>query len=366
MTEAAGALLAHEEIETSLEGARAFRVRYASRDVNGVGTESTGLVIAPAAAGADRPVLTWTHGTTGIGDAACPSAQPDPARELITYFDIHGSAIDYGVPHVQAFVDDGWVVCATDYQGLGTPGVHQYSVNITNGRDGLHIVHAARSLGLGMGTAVAGAGWSQGGAAIAALTELDPEEYGDLAVFAAVAFSPGVTGAALQSGSAATMAAPGAPIDSHGFMLIAGLAAAYPDTLALDDLLTPLGVRIAETTYDELTVHHLNDVLARTFHHEGPILRADPRNLEAWKGAILHSTAGQRRPVCPILVCEDLANPEGRFPCPLPWQDAYAAGVKARGGEVEVRRYPDDDHFSLCRTAMPDAKAWLESKRPQG
>lgn len=364
MTTAAGELLAHEEIPTSLTGARAVRVRYASRDVNDVATESTGLVIAPLAAGAGRPVLTWTHGTTGVGDVGCPSAQPDPARELVTYFDIHGSAIDYGVPHVQAFIDDGWVVCATDYQGLGTPGVHQYSVNRTNGRDGLHIVHAARALDVGAGTSVAGAGWSQGGAAIAALTELGHAEYGDLDVFAAVAFSPGVTGAALQAGSGAALAAADAPIDSHGFMVIVGLAAAYPGRLSLDDLLTPLGVEIAETTYDELAVHHLNDVLARTFHHVGPIVRADPRNLGVWRDAILHSTAGQRRPVCPVLVCEDLANPEGRFPCPVAWQDGYAKGVADLGGEVEVRTYPHDDHFSLCRTAMPDAKAWLDARRP--
>jgi len=35
-------------------------------------------------------VMSWCHGTTGLGDAACPSAQPDPARELITYFTISG------------------------------------------------------------------------------------------------------------------------------------------------------------------------------------------------------------------------------------------------------------------------------------
>jgi hypothetical protein len=35
------------------------------------------------------------------------------------------------VPGLQRFVDDGYVVCATDYQGLGTPGQHQYMVNRT-------------------------------------------------------------------------------------------------------------------------------------------------------------------------------------------------------------------------------------------
>ena len=364
MTHSPGALLAHEEIATSLTGARAFRVRYASRDAAGRATESTGLVLVPAGEGADRPVLTWLHGTTGIGDAACPSAQPDPARELALYFGYEAAApIDYGVPHVQAFLDDGWVVCATDYQGLGTPGVHHYTSNRTNGLDGVNIVHAAKGLGIGMSAAVAGCGWSQGGGAVAGLAELDDDDYGDLRLFGIVAFSPGVVAAALKTGAATVAANPGAPPDPHAFMLIQGLAAANPDTLALDDLLTPLGVRVAHATCDTLTVHHLGDVLARTFHHEGPLLREDPQNLPAWQAAALASSAGTRKPVCPVLVCEDLANPEGRFPCPVPWQDAYAEMVRGHGGEVTVRTYPDDDHFSLCGTAMPAAKEWLEGLR---
>lgn len=366
MTHQPGKLLAHEEITTALKGARAFKVRYTSLDTNNAATESTGLVIAPSAPGSNRPVVTWLHGTTGFGDAACPSAQPDPARELTLYFDYRDATqIDYGFPHVQSFIDDGWVICATDYQGQGTPGVHQYTVNRTNGRDGLYIVHAARSLNLGMGTAVAGAGWSQGGGAVAGLAELDPQEYGDLNLFAIVAFSPGVAAAALKAGSGAGMADPNTPPTSHPFMLIAGLAAAFPDKLKMEDLLTPLGVEIAQTTFDTLPTHHLDGALARAFHHNGAILRKDPQNLPAWEAAIMASSAGQKKPVCPVLICEDLANPPGQFPCPLPWQDGYAAMIQGFGGEVTVRKYPNDDHFSLCGTSMPDAKAWLESIRPK-
>lgn len=360
-----GALLHHEEIATALRGARAFRMRYASVDVNGVATESTGIVIAPAAAGSGRPVLTWLHGTTGIGDAACPSAQPDPARELTLYFDYEATAaIDYGVPQVQSFIDDGWVVCATDHQGLGTPGVHQYTVNRTNGLDGIFIVHAAKHLDIGAGTAVAGAGWSQGGGSVAALAELDVGTFGELELFGAVALSPGVLAAAIKAGAAAHAADPDAAPDAHAFMLIQGLAAAYPATLSLDDLLTPLGVEIAHATQNTLSGHHLSDVLTHAFHTRGPVMRKDPQNMPAWGAAALASSAGQRKPVCPVLICEDLANPEGGFPCPIPWQDAYAEMVRELGGEVTVRTYPDDDHFALCGAAMPAAKEWLESLRP--
>ena len=101
------------------------------------------------------------------------------------------------------------------------------------------------------------------------------------------------------------------------------------------------------------------------FHHKGAILRSDPQNLPAWQAAVLASSGGQKKPVCPVLICEDEGNPEGQFPCPLPWQDGYAALITELGGDVTVRKYPDDDHFSLCGTSMPDAKAWLDSLRPK-
>ncbi|MFM7625835.1 MAG: alpha/beta hydrolase family protein, partial [Gammaproteobacteria bacterium] len=188
---APGAILSHQEIGTDIKRARAWKVRYVSKDSSGVPTEVTGLVIAPKENGENRKVLTWCHGTTGLGDAACPSAQPNPACELAIYFDARSTQqIDFGVPGLQGFIDDGYVLCATDYQGLGTPGQHQYMVNRTQARDAVYLVHAARTLGdVGAGTKVGCAGWSQGGGA-AAVAELDPEDYGDLKVIGTVCMSP--------------------------------------------------------------------------------------------------------------------------------------------------------------------------------
>ncbi len=89
--------------------------------------------------------MSWAHGTTGLGDAGSPSTQPDPARELTLYFEPGSETqIDYGIPGLQTFIDEGWVVVATDYQGLGSPGVHQYTVNRTNAIDAVTIVQAAQ------------------------------------------------------------------------------------------------------------------------------------------------------------------------------------------------------------------------------
>jgi hypothetical protein len=357
-----GHLIHHEPVETSITGARAWRVRYLSRDIAERDQETTGLVIAPEAAGTDRPVVTWCHGTTGLGDAACPSAQPDPARELTGYFTPQSTQqIDYGVPGLQAMIDAGWVVCATDYQGLGSPGVHQYMASRTNARDAVFIARAARHLDAGAGVRLAAIGWSQGGGAAAALCELDVADFGDLDLVGSVLYSPGVASVALAmpSGESAALSDPSVAPSAHLVMMIAGVAAAT-DGLDLGDLLTPLGVEHIETAWNHQPVHHLDDTIKRLFHLRGAIIRADPQNFDAWKQAIVASSAGRTAPLCPILMCVDGFN--GGAVVPVAWQDAYAQIVAGLGASIERLEFPHDDHFSLPGAAAPQAQAWLATR----
>ena len=355
-----GTLLRHEPIASAITNARAWRIHYTSRDVNDVEHESSGLVIAPTGTGEDRPILTWCHGTTGLGDVACPSAQPDPARELITYFTPEATAqIDYGVPGVQGFIDAGWVVCATDYQGLGTPGMHQYTVNRTNARDAVNIAHAARQLGIGAGTALGCTGWSQGGGAAAAVAELDDDDYRDLRLIGTVPMSPGVAKIALDNpaGMSAALNDPSVPPDSHLFMVLAAIQAANPSTLKLSDVFTPLGVEIIEKAWNIQPVHHLNDTIARLFLLKGAVLQSKPVDFGAWKDAIAAGSAARTKPVAPVLVCID--SFDGGTVIPVHWQTAYVDAAQSLGGTIEVRDYPHDDHFSLPRSCVADAQAWL-------
>jgi hypothetical protein len=364
-----GVLIDHEQIETSIHGAVAFRVRHRSHDLHHKPTESTGLVIAPAAPGEDRRVMSWAHGTTGIGDAACPSAQPDPARELTLYYEPGSlTQIDYGVPGLQRFIDDGWVVVATDYQGLGTPGVHQYTVNRSNAIDTVMIVHAARELPVGAGSRFGVAGWSQGGGTAAGTVELDADDYGELEVVGAVCMSPGIPGIALSKpGLGASLASGSIPPSGHLFMSLAGYAAAFPDTLSLDDVFSPSGRRVWDAGWNTQPVHHLSDTLGRVHEHDGPVMVVDQSKLGAWVAAITAGSAGQRTPVAPVLVQVDAQFADGPEPTvvqPVPraWQHAYADAVKSLGGDVTVIEYPDDDHFSLPSSSVDDAREWLAAR----
>ena len=356
-----GDLLSQKEIGTEIKGARAWKVRYVSKDVNGVPTEVTGLIIAPEEKGKDRKVMTWCHGTTGLGDAATPSAQPNPARNLITYFDANSAQqIDFGVPGLQGFIDDGYVVCATDYQGLGTPGQHQYVVNRTQARDAVYLVHAARKMDeISAGTKFGCTGWSQGGGASAAVAELDPADYGDLKLVGTVCMSPGAAIVAYETpvGPTAAFGNSKIPPDSHLVMMLAGFQVANPDKLKLSDFFTPLGIEILETAWNIQPVHHLNDSFARLFRLKGPVMQEKPTNLDAWKEAITAGSAGTRKPVAPVLMCMDTFD--GGTAVPVIWQTKYADLVKKSGGTIEIKEYPNDDHFSLPNSCAPDALKWL-------
>ena len=79
-----GQVIKQEKISTPVEGAQAWRIAYVSSDLNDRKTISTAVVVAPAgkAPKAGRPVITWSHGTTGTAVNCGPSQIRNPAKPL--------------------------------------------------------------------------------------------------------------------------------------------------------------------------------------------------------------------------------------------------------------------------------------------
>ena len=141
-----GQVIKQEKITTPVKGAQAWKIAYISSDVAGRATISTGLVVAPVgqAPKEGRPVLAWAHGTTGTAQNCGPSQITNPAVPLNQYFLVGGNSwTDYGIPNLEEFIKEGYVVVATDFQGLGGGGKHQYAVAGTNGRD---LINSARAV----------------------------------------------------------------------------------------------------------------------------------------------------------------------------------------------------------------------------
>ena len=101
------------------------------------------------------PVISYGHGTTGNADSCAPTriAKGSPVAGYVNYVD----------PQLEDWVDAGYAVVRTDYQGLGTPGPHPYLVGAASGRSMLDIVSAAEQVEHRIGDRFLLAGHSQGG-----------------------------------------------------------------------------------------------------------------------------------------------------------------------------------------------------------
>jgi acetyl esterase/lipase len=132
-------------------GSKAWKILYVSTGVDGRSVEVSGVVVAPDLPNplAGRPVVAWAHGTTGVADDCAPSKAKN-------FFD--------RVPHLPALIALDYVVVATDYEGLGTPGVHPYLVGLSEARSVLDSIRAAGQLKqAGAGKRFVVWGHSQGG-----------------------------------------------------------------------------------------------------------------------------------------------------------------------------------------------------------
>src|SRR5690606_11308608 len=115
--------------------AAARRIVYASTDAHGASNVVSGSVLEPVAkwtGDGRRPLLVIAPGTQGTADNCAPS--------LTMQF---GTAPRPPSTH---FVDWGWAVAITDYEGLGTPGGHTYLVREPQGHAVLDVARAAEWL----------------------------------------------------------------------------------------------------------------------------------------------------------------------------------------------------------------------------
>jgi dienelactone hydrolase len=130
--------------------AAAVRVRYRGLGYDGAGRSVSGSVFLPATAApaAGWPVVSYAHGTTGLADHCAPS------RVGLTRLERE---------HVERWLAAGYVVAATDYEGLATPGPHPYFNGEAVADDVIDAVRAARGLDERVGRRWLVAGFSQGG-----------------------------------------------------------------------------------------------------------------------------------------------------------------------------------------------------------
>ena len=182
-----GSLVRQEPMDGAPLGASAFRVLYRSTGLKGEPILVSGVVIVPQGPPppGGRPIVAWAHPTSGIVPRCAPSLA------IFLFQQIQG---------LRSMVARGYIVAATDYPGLGTPGPHPYLVGESEGRTVLDIVRVARDLpGAGGAKDFTLWGHSQGGQAVLFAAQLSPSYAPDLHLLGVAAAAPATDLATLMS-----------------------------------------------------------------------------------------------------------------------------------------------------------------------
>ena len=324
------------------EAAEAHRFLYATTNQHGPGAVSTAALFLPHGAPPTDgwPVIAWAHGTVGLCDDATPSAQPQSDRQRF---------------YLGHWLRHGYAVVATDYAGMGTPGLMSY----LNGRIVAHnlidSVQAARGLDVPLARRWALVGQSQGaGAAMNGARYAS--EFGagyDLDLRGVVA-----TGTPANIERVAQFLRPSFPpivlpplTTVYAAYILAGIRDARPD-LGIDGLLSDEGRRVVGLA-ERLSLYDTREAVrgARISTWVTAPLRSIPGIGTALHEHMGTPTAGYDRP---IFLGHGLTD----IDVPVASGLSLAAALAAHRQPVTLKLYPTD-HFGTVYAAADDAAEFL-------
>lgn len=318
---------------------RAWKIHYNSTTADGAPNVVSGTVIVPQdGRTGPRPLITYAVGTVGMGDSCAPSNNLP-----------YGTAMEANL--IQQLTLRGWAVVVTDYEGLGTPGVHTYTVGPSAGHAVLDAARAATRLpeaGLSATTPVGIMGYSQGGQASSWAAELQGSYAPELQV----------KGTATGGVPADLLKVADFNNGSYGsgliFMAAAGQDAAFPE-LKLDSYLNPAGKLLVGAMKDNCVAI---DSIAGSFKRISDLTTRNPLAQPDWQARLNQSKLGRTAPAAPVFQYHALADEL------IP----YSVGSRlrsdwcARGANLEFDTIWIGEHVSGVITQSLAAGNWLADR----
>ncbi|MDC5696556.1 NPCBM/NEW2 domain-containing protein [Intrasporangium calvum] len=322
------------------------RMMYRTTDRSGTPIAVTGQLLVPNTSwtgSGPRPVVAFAVGTQGVGDQCAPSVQTTVGTE-------------YEAPFITGLVDRGYAVVITDYEGLGTQGMHTYMIRESQGHavlDGVRAAFRLANTGLSASAPVAITGYSQGGGAAASALELEATYAPELNV---------VAGAAGGIPGDLTLVAD--QIDGNfavGFLGYAlhGITATYETNVAT--LLNDQGRAWLDRISTQCTVETLlttaftqTNTLTTTGQYVKEVIR-EPE----WAGIIGEQLLGDaRRPAVPTLVSHSQLDDIVAYQAGLGTAQRWCA----QGAPVQFKPNLAPGHVGGALASYVDAQAFLADR----
>jgi alpha-beta hydrolase superfamily lysophospholipase len=278
-------------------------------------------------------VIAWTHGTVGVAPNCNPSLVPNYASALVG---------------IAEFVEAGYVIAATDYQGLGTPGPHPYLVGDAEGMGALGNVRAARDLAEADASAdFVVWGQSQGGHASLFAGEVASTYAPELNLQGVVASAPASDLVDLFKTKTSEGTAIGNILIS---MALSSWARVY-DQADLDQIVTPAARRVMNRIAENC-IQNPAQILASVPAASAlnvTFLSNPPSDTEPWRAILADNTPGDAPTDAPILITQGEAD----LVVSPAVQQQFVDRLCQTGGTVDYRKYPGGGHVTVAHDAAP-------------
>jgi hypothetical protein len=335
-----GVLLRHEPYGTALPaGARGWRVLYTTtRQADAPAVASAVVIATASAAQVPRPVILWTHGTTGATPGCAPSVLP---------------GLPASVPALAELLAASWVLVAPDYPGLGTSGPFPYLIGEGEARSALDAVRAARQIdGLSLDPHTVVWGHSQGGHAALWTGLLGPRYAPDVLLAGVAALAPATELVPLVEAAQHTVV--GRIMSAY---VMQAYSDAYPD-VAFDDYVGPTarGRGLARRCLAGRGA--LLSVLTSATMERGFFTRPIA---DGPLGQRLRENTPQGAVAAPLLIGQGLAD-DVVLPAV---QEGFVRRWCDQGQRLEYRTYAGRDHMGVVAAASPlvgDLLDWTRSR----
>ncbi len=333
-----GSIIRKESLGVNVpDGGQGFRILYRSERSNGSSVAASGMVFVPSGKppAGGWPVVAWAHPTVGLGRSCAPSRTADPLSDVSWLSDM---------------LQRGWIVTATDYAGLGTPGSSAYLVGESEARDVLNSVRAARNLEPGKASSrFALWGHSQGGHAVL-FAAIRARGYApELKLVAAAAAAPAAELEALlaeQSGSAVNWVI--------GPEIFVSWPVEYPSLSRKE-----VGSNAALSHYRKVAHECIgikSSLEAQALNKfDSGFFKKDPSSVPSWRSVLVKQTAPALPPSIPLFIAQGLKDQ-----IVLPNTTALYAQRSCRAGSnLEVAWMGGVGHVKAAAVSGPFVASWL-------
>ncbi|HXR53868.1 MAG TPA: lipase family protein [Acidimicrobiales bacterium] len=335
---AAGTVIKSEKIADPGVDATTYRVMYVSRSVSNQPVPVTGLIFVPHASppSGGYPVVSWGHGTDGMADVCAPSLNPSSA-----------------VPEINLLLQQGWVVTASDYQGLGTPGLLPYLVGEVAARNTIDIVRAAHNLKKIHASAnYVVWGHSEGGQTAMFSLHIGAAYAPDLHLKGVVAGAPPSQFNVIYDFLKTS------PYRFYLFMAAVGYQAGYGPKLApLSKILTKAAIKL-EPVVNKGCFNYLEKTIDKYSLQQ--MVKVDPFGVPAWKKLLAENDPSSfTTPVAaPLLIYQGGADEQ----IPVVSTQILATQLCAVGQDLERWIYPGRSHTGVIAPASGDMVHWITDR----